>query len=212
MDTIKCMRTRRSIRKFIDKEIDPEAFSLILEAGTYAPSSGNIQNWFFIVIKDDSAKEKLAAACFEQYWMMEAPVILVVVSDSTRVEREYGDRGKDFYSIQNVAATIQNMLLTAHEVGVGSCWVGHFDENAVKRITRVPDSKKVHAIIPLGYANERPVMPPRYQVGEIVFFGSWGNKLKDVNLVLRDYSEYMRNKINKGKKKVKKLVNKRLKK
>ena len=208
MNAIECIKKRRSIRNFIDKEVGMAQLGQILEAGTFAPSSGNLQNWFFILVTDQALKDQLATACLNQNWLAKAPVLIIVVADPGKVEREYGERGKNIYSIQNASAAIQNMLLAATELGLGSCWVSAFDELIVKRALAIPDEKTVHAIIPVGYSNERVVSPARYKLTSVVFFEQWGAKIKDMDVTLRDYSEVVRKRLKKGGEKVKKFAKK----
>ena len=128
MNVIDCIKKRRSVRNFIDKDVGMDLLGQILEAGTFAPSSGNLQNWFFILVTDQALKDQLAASCLNQNWLAKAPILIIVVADPNKVEREYNERGKKIYSIQNASAAIQNMLLAATELGLGSCWVSAFDE------------------------------------------------------------------------------------
>ena len=208
MNVIECIKKRRSIRNFIDKEISMDQLGQILEAGTFAPSSGNLQNWFFILVTDQALKDQLVTGCLNQNWIAKAPVIIVVVADPRKIEREYGERGKKVYSIQNASAAIQNMLLTVTYLGLGSCWVSAFDELIIKRTLSIPDDKTVHALIPIGYSNERVVTPSRYKLTSVVFFEQWGAKIKDMDLTLRDYSEVLRKRLKKGGEKVKKFAKK----
>jgi len=208
MNTFDCIKNRRSIRNFINKEVGMDQLSQILEAGTFAPSSGNLQNWFFILVTDQALKDQLSTACLNQNWLARVPVLIIVVADPSKVEREYGERGKKIYSIQNASAAIQNMLLAATELGLGSCWVSAFDELIVKRALAIPDEKTVHGIIPVGYSNERIISPSRYKLTSVVFFEQWGAKIKDMDLTLRDYSEVLRKRLKKGGEKVKKFAKK----
>ena len=132
MDVKEAIETRRSIRKFSPKELHPEEIIDIVDAGRYAPSAGNQQNWKFILIKDQSKKNDLADACFQQNWMASAPLIICVVGMTDDVKRMYGTRGEMLYSIQNCAMAAQNIMLRAHEMGFGSCMVSAFEEGMVK--------------------------------------------------------------------------------
>ena len=175
MDVIEAIKTRRSIRSFKEEKIPDEILEKILEAATYAPSSGNLQNWEFILIKDQKAKERIAEIALGQDFIAEADVILVVCSNDRKIWR-YGERGKNLYSIQNVAAAIQNILLAANSFGVGSCWIGAFDEDELSEFLELPKNVRVHAIIPLGYPAEKPTMPSRTNWREITFKEKYGRK------------------------------------
>ena len=196
MAILNVIKSRRSIRKYKAQDIPYEKVLEILEAGIWAPSSGNLQNWYFIVVKDPKKRKQLAEASMGQWFVYEAPVVIVVCSDTKKVEYFYGDRGK-FYAIQNVAAAIQNILLEAWSEGIGTCWVGAFDEKKVKEILEIPEDIEVHAIITMGYPDEKP-SSNRQPLREKVFFEKWGNrvyvpklyplleKLEDLNLKIED--------------------------
>ena len=90
------------------------------------------KHWKFILIRDKDTINKLAEAALQQLWIASAPFIIVVSSETEKLNQFYGVRGERLYSIQNCAAAIQNMLLAAHALGLASCWVGAFDENIIK--------------------------------------------------------------------------------
>jgi nitroreductase len=174
MDVFEAILSRRSVRKFKPDDVSYETIMEILEAARWAPSSGNLQNWYFIVVKDPEKKLKLCKAALGQKFVAEAPVLIVVCSDPRKVEYIYGERGRRLYSIQNVAAAIENLLLAATAKGLGTCWVGAFNESEVKSALEIPDYIEVHAIIALGYPDESP-KSSRRALDEIVFFERWGN-------------------------------------
>lgn len=175
MDVMECIRERRSIRKFINRVVSNEKITQILDSGRWAPSAGNIQNWLFIIVRDKGRKLQLSEASFQQYWIMNADTIIVVCSDEERIRPYYGERG-ELYSIQGCAAAIENMLLTAHALGLGACWVGAFDENMVKRILKIGDGLSVQALIPIGYSGEEPPAPKRLELINSVFLEEYGSK------------------------------------
>lgn len=176
MDVEECIKTRRSVRKYKDKPVDWDSIVRILDAGKFAPSAGNIQNWKFIVARKDDVRKKLAEAAFDQDWMEEAPVHIVVVGEPEKAERFYGSRGERLYTIQSCAAAVENMLLMANELGLGSCWVGAFDESKVKRALNMPEGVIPQAIITIGYGNEKPEMPGRVELEHTIYFDRWFQK------------------------------------
>lgn len=185
MDVLECITARRSIRKYKDMEVEMDKVGKVLYAARDAPSSGNLQNWKFILVTDEDTRIKLAEASLNQYWMSEAPVHIVVCAEPEKAEQYYGIRGERLYSIQNCAAAIQNMLLAATAEGLGSCWVGAFEEEMVKRILDIPGNIRVQAIVTLGYANETPDKKPwKHELYTICFLHSWDNRIKDINDVL----------------------------
>lgn len=168
MDVIK---GRRSIRRFKRGEkVSEEDLKKILEAATYAPSAGNRQPWEFIIVENEDTKNKLAEAAYNQTWITEAPIIIVVCANEERSASRYGERGRTLYCIQDTAAAIQNMLLMAHSLGYGTCWVGAFNENEVRRILNIPIGVRPVAIIPIGKPDEKPTMPPRIPIQKLIHY------------------------------------------
>ncbi len=176
METRACIKARRSVRAFRGGRIPENVLFEILEAGRLAPTSGNLQNVRFIIVEDQKKKEELAKAALDQDWMKGASALVVVCSDTNRIGSSYGERGRKLFAVQNTAAAIENMLLAATDLGLGSTWVGSFSESGVKRILEIPDSIDVHAIIVLGYPAKRPSAPERLKLADIVYFELWGKE------------------------------------
>jgi nitroreductase len=160
MELSEAIANRRSIRKYKKDPIPDTLVKDILNSGMDAPSAGNLQSRHFYVVRDRALMKSLAAAALDQTFIAEASVVMVVCTDH-KIRSEYGDRGEDLYAIMDCAASIQNMLLTAHSLGLGACWVGAYDERAVSRILNVPDRFRPVAIIPYGYPAESPKPPSR---------------------------------------------------
>lgn len=205
MDTLECIATRRSIRKFLDIPVEFEKLGNILDAGRHAPSAGNLQDWKFILVTEDADRENVAKACLEQYWISAAPVIVVVCTDPERTKRFYGASGERF-SIQDGAAAVQNMLLAAHAEGLASCWVGAFEDELLKRALGVPANVIIHAVLPLGYADEKVPMPWRLSLENVTFIGSWGNRIKDLALYMEWYGEHVQKAVKKSKETIKAFI------
>ena len=178
MDVFDAIRSRRSIRKYKDKQVPWDNIITIMQAGKYAPSAGNLQNWKFIYVKTDEKRKAKADACLQQEWMEMAPVYIVVVAEPAKMERYYGTRGARLYTIQGCAAAIENMLLTAHSLGLGACWVGAFDEDEMFRILNLPEEKIVQGIITIGYADEAPEPPPKYRIEHMAFAEKWWGRVE----------------------------------
>lgn len=154
-DIFDCMRESHSVRSFILHEIPDATLSRILEAGTWAPSAGNLQPWFFYVVKDPDVKEKLAEACYEQPHVSRAPVVIVIMADPARSSEKYGERGAQLYCLQDTAAAAQNMLLAAEGLGISTCWVGAFDEPKVQKLLEAAPRLRAVALLCLGYSDEK---------------------------------------------------------
>lgn len=141
----------------------------LVEAALWAPSAGNLQARKFYFVFNGEIKNKLVDAALGQSFIAEAPLAIVCCADLS-IERHYGRRGVELYSLQDVAASIQNMMLVACELGLGSVWVGAFDENKVSKLMKLPAHLRPVAIIPIGYPDEKPVAPERVNKQEVVEF------------------------------------------
>ncbi len=175
MDPIECIRTRRSVRKFKATEIPELVLYRILEAACWAPSSGNLQNWRFIIVEDPAKKKIVARSAQGQEWLVSAPVLVIVCSETGVVSKAYEERGKNLYAIQNVAAAVQNILLAANNFGVAGCWIGAFTDPLLRKDCRIPDFIDIHAIIALGYPEKIPRRPSKIDVADVLYFEHWGN-------------------------------------
>jgi len=176
MNVFDCITTRRSVYKFEKKEVDDKLIGVILYMATHAPSAGNVQEWHFIVVKDEEQKKNLAVAALNQSFIAEAPVVIVVCSDLERMSLRYDERGKALYAIQDTANACMLILLAANALGLGSCWVGAFDEYSVRKTLEIPDNLRPVSIIPIGYAAEKTEMPTRMQFEDVTSFDKYGKK------------------------------------
>jgi nitroreductase len=186
MNVFEAIATRRSIRKFTSQDIPMEILGLILDAGRYAPSAGNIQNWRFLIIKNKDRKQRIAEAAMQQMWIAEAPVIIVVCAETEKITQFYGIRGERLYSIQNCAAAIQNMLLAAHALGLSSTWVGAFDETMLRRCTNIPEDIRPQAILPFGYPDEVVPAPTHYTLENICFIETYNIRIANFDRVMQN--------------------------
>ncbi|MFH2020554.1 MAG: nitroreductase family protein [archaeon] len=186
MNVFEAIATRRSVRKYTSQDIPMELLGVVLDAGRYAPSAGNIQNWRFIIVKDKDSKQRVAEAAMQQMWIAEAPVILVVVAETEKIKQFYGLRGERLYAVQNCAAAIENMLLTIHSLGMASCWVSAFDEDMLKRSVNIPGDIRPQAVIPIGYPDEIVPAPTHYTMENVCFFETYGNRVKNVERVFQN--------------------------
>lgn len=172
MECLEAIRERRSIRRFKDSAVGKDVIEELLNAAQMAPSAGNLQARDFIVISDRIIKRKLTEAALNQPFIEEAPIVIVGVANIERSARKYRSRG-ELYAIQDITATLMNLLLAAHSRGLATCWVGAFDGYAVSELLRLPDKARPVAIIPLGYADEKPTAPPRMGLDKVVHWEAW---------------------------------------
>lgn len=183
MNVCEAILKRRCIRDYTDKKVSWQDISEIIDAGLRAPNAGNLQNWRFILIEKEDIKIELAKASLNQMWMTKASHLIVVCSDDTELKRYYSQRGEALYPAQNCACAIENMLLLATEKNIDSGWVGAFDDNALRRILKIPDFINPHAIITLGYGKNIPKEPTkRFDLDKVLFFDEWGLRNVDLGL------------------------------
>jgi nitroreductase len=169
MDILKAVKERRSIRDFEKKDIPEKVMRKLIDALIWAPSAGNIQARKFYFIKNEAVKKKIAAAALTQNFIAEAPLVIIGCTDS-RISFKYGERGVFLYSIQDVACSIMAMMLVAHQLGLGSTWVGAFHEDQISKILAIPKNLRPVAIVPVGYPSKVPGTPPRVLQEEAVEF------------------------------------------
>lgn len=163
------VKDRYSVRHYKPDAVPGALLNQLMEAARWAPSAGNLQPWFFYVVTKEEDKEILAAAALNQRFIARAPVVIVVCAEPERSARVYGDRGRNLYCYQDTAAAVQNILLTAAALGLGTCWVGAFDEEKVKECLGMPEGLRPVAIIPVGYPDENSTRrPKRREMEEIV--------------------------------------------
>ncbi|PMB75890.1 MAG: nitroreductase [Candidatus Bathyarchaeota archaeon] len=173
MDVLEAIKGRRSIRAFKSQDVSAEIVEKLVEAARWAPSAGNIQPWEFIIVRKPEIKRELAEAALNQTFIEEAPVAIVVCANENRSSQGYGTRGKTLYCIQDTAAAIQNIHLTAYSLGLGTCWVGAFKEEEARRILKIPQGIRPVAIIPVGYPAESPQPRSRRPINQIVHYETY---------------------------------------
>ncbi len=170
MDVMEAVKTRRSIRNYKDTEIEEDKLEKILEAGRLAPSANDLQEWKFIVVKDKDTREKLAIAAKGQKFVGEAPVVIAACAAETE---HVMPNGQLCYPI-DLAIAVDHMTLKAVEEGLGTCWIGAFNEDEVRTILGIPHGVRVVVLLPVGYPGYVPSPTPRKPINEILAFEKWG--------------------------------------
>lgn len=172
MDCLKAINERRSVRKFKNIDISNDVIELLLSSAQMAPSAGNMQGRDFIVVSDKMIQQKLAVASHDQTFIQQAPLTIVFIANYRRSENRYGERA-ELYAVQDATVSAMNLMLAAHSIGLGTCWIGAFDDNMVRDILGIPLNVRPIAIVPVGYPDEQPVMPPRMNLDKIVHWQVW---------------------------------------
>ena len=164
MEVLNSILNRRSVRKFKPDIIKEDDLIKIIEAARWAPSATNRQVCRYVVVNDEKILQKIASETkivfFKQKHAAQCPAMVVVCCKSESW-------------IEEIGAAIQNMLLTADALGIGSCWIGAFNRSLVREIVKIPDKYKIYALILLGYPNETPDVAPRLSMGEICYLNEW---------------------------------------
>jgi nitroreductase len=166
MDVFTAISQRSSVRAYKATDVEEDKLKKVLEAGRLSPSSSNRQEWKFIIVKNKEAKKKLAKAAFGQSFIGEAPVVLVACATESKAIMACGQPA---YTV-DVSIACAFMILEAYELGLGTCWIGAFNEGEVKKILKVPESIRVVAMTPLGYPNQPPSQRVRKGLNQIICF------------------------------------------
>jgi len=165
MNVFEAIKNRFSVRSYKSNPVSQEKLEKILEAVRLAPSAHNSQNWKFIVVKSEEQKAELAKAATQDF-INQAPIIIVgVATDADQLMTSGVPAGA-----VNLSIASTHLILEATEEGLGTCWVGAFDQEKVKKILNIPAEKKyqVVALIPLGYSAENPSKKIRKKLKEII--------------------------------------------
>jgi nitroreductase len=172
MEFYDVIKKRKSIRKYKSDPIPEDVLNRILDAGRIAPSAKNIQPWHFVVIKDPEMKKKVAEASHGQHWMADADVIVCGCALMDIVWSRMGGYMTSF--AVDITIAMDHMILAAANEGLGTCWIGAFDEKQVKELLQVPDNVHVVALTPIGYPAQEAKDRGRKALGEIVSYDKFG--------------------------------------
>jgi len=172
---------RRSVRTYLNKDVEEEKLLEILKSAQAAPSGSNTQPWNFILVKSEEKKEEITKADYNQVWMKSAPIFIVCVADiRCRIKSEEEivlDENTTLPElkmiIRDCAIAIEHMLLEAEEQGLSSCWTGWYEQESMREILHIPSDKYVCGVITLGYSEEINPMRPRRDLKEMIRYETW---------------------------------------
>ncbi len=165
MTCIKQILSRRSIRKFKDEPVSKDVLNNILEAGRCAPSATNKQPWHFVLVRDQKGKEACDLEGFNR-WITKASFVVVGFYRQSEVIMEK-------LSLMDVTIALQNMVIAGWVQGVGSCWMGAFDEIKLKNTLNLPPDSKIVGAIAFGIPDGIPSQPPKKSINQIIHFEKW---------------------------------------
>jgi nitroreductase len=155
-DAMSLTLRRFSCRSFALEPLPRDTLVTLLESARWAPSAGNLQPWRFVVVTAGGQRRALAAAALGQRFLAQAPAVIVICAVAEESARLYGARGRELYCLQDTAAAAENLLLAATEAGLGSCWVGAFDEDRVARALALEPGWRPVALVAVGVPTESP--------------------------------------------------------
>jgi len=168
MEFFDVVKARRSIRAFTDAPLEQEKLQQILEAVNFAPSAGNLQAYEIYLVTRVEQKAALAQAALAQDFVAQAPVVLVFCTHPQRSLGRYGARGVKLYSLQDATIACTFAMLAVTALGLSAVWVGAFDDAEVHRVIGAPENIQPVAILPIGYAAEKPRLGPRRKLKDLV--------------------------------------------
>jgi nitroreductase len=169
MEFHELVTARRSVRRYQRKVVPRAALETILEAANRAPSAGGLQAYEIVLVERQDTRSALAQAAYGQDSLTSAPAVLVFFANPRRNASRYKDRGVSLYSVQDATIAAAYAQLAAAAQGLGSCWVGAFDETNVAEILGAPRGMRPVAMLPIGYSDETPHAVPRRGIHHLVW-------------------------------------------
>jgi len=180
MDFLDLVRTRQSVREYLNKSVEREKIERCLEAARLAPSANNSQPWRFIVIDDPKLKKAVARETFSRLisfnnFSLQAPVLILLISERPSFFSRIGGAIKDKqFNLIDIGIAAEHFCLQATEEGLGTCILGWFNENEVKKLLNIPQSKRVELIITMGYPSSNEICPKeRKEMNQIRSYNSY---------------------------------------
>lgn len=176
MDLDKAIDSRHSVREFKEtKKADYKKVIEALDAAARGPLAGNLPALKFIMVSNKQKIKDLSIAA-QQDFILRASFVVVVCSDKKFLEKYYYERA-DRYAKHQAGAAIENLLLKITDLGLASCWIGAFSDQAVKRILNIPENIDVEAMLPIGYSAEENVKKiPKPDINGMLFFDKYKEK------------------------------------
>jgi nitroreductase len=164
---IELILSRRSVRRFKQKAIPQEVLNKILEAGRQAPSAANRQPWHLIIITDDNLKKQLSKGLFNRF-IRNAPLTIVGCANTRALLT-----GK--WAVIDTSIALENVVLAAWTLGIGSCWIGDFKEKKVKQLLNIPSDWTIVALLALGYPAEKPKQRRKKSLESLTSFNNFNS-------------------------------------
>ncbi len=161
---------RKSVRSYLSKDVEEDKLERVLEAGRLAPSARNLQEWRFIVVRDQDTRCLLAETSGSYEFIKQAPVVLVCCAET---DKHIMRCGLPCFAI-DTAIAMDHITLAAAAEGLGTCWIGGFDADKVKDILGIPDDIVVVEMLPIGYPEDpAPIEKSRMAFKDIIRYERW---------------------------------------
>lgn len=167
MEFFEVLKNRHSVRSYQKRPIEKEKLVKIMEAIRSAPSAGNLQAYEVFVVLDEDKKMEIAKWALNQWFIAEAGAVFVFFANPKRSAIKYGKRGAELYCIQDATIACAYAQLSAVALGLGTCWVGAFEDYGLKACLSAPMNLKPVAILTVGYPAEKPIPTPRRSLEDI---------------------------------------------
>jgi len=169
MEALECIYSRRSIRKYKSKAIPAGIVKKIIAAGMSAPSAYNYQPWIFIIVKSQKTKQALIDAKGGSGFILKAPIVIACCYDESKTKDKW-------HNIENTSLAVENILLAAHALGLGACYLGAFDpehpkvEKSINEALQLPKNLRIVCLISMGYPDETPKKKIMRKMNEVLKF------------------------------------------
>jgi len=167
MNFFELVKARRSVRAYESRAVEEDKLEQILEATNRAPSAGNLQAYVILVVRSAANKQALVRAALNQEFVAQAPVVLAFFAHRLMSASTYKQRGAELYSVQDASVACAYAQLAAAALGLGSVWVGAFDDAEVSRVLKAKPEWRPVALLPVGYPAETPEPTSRRPVEEL---------------------------------------------
>lgn len=174
MNFDKLIEERHSCRSYKPKRVRFGDILEAIDASIKGPFAGNHNNLKFIIIEDEKTI-KLLAKHASQTWIEESAAVVVVCADSSNLEKQYGEIGKD-YSKQQAGAAINTLMLKLGDLGINSCWVGAFSYEIIKELLKIPQNIRIEALIPMGYEKGQGKKERKLELEAVLRWENWNEK------------------------------------
>jgi nitroreductase len=179
MDAYEAMNRRKTVYSFSNKALSEEIVIKLLDVARMAPAAGGIHEYEFIVVSESAKKDEISKICLTPH-INGAPFMIIVICDPEKLETIFGSDGESVFCVENASLAIENIILYAAELGIGSAWIATVQQDALKRLLDIPERYVVRGVIPIGYPNGEETSAPNIvlpKLKEITHIESFNNRI-----------------------------------